>query len=154
MEFLPNTICKKPCGNQSQMPMGSNLFNCIFRCWVEDWEKEATKKNDSVQEPKLLQKYKDLIFFDPDRCEFSGFWNLHCDLSSGNSTGSCSCCNLLIASICVAQIFGFPGNGIFFSVFNSQAYIVYFGTGIVVVGSRLNGRGNRNINSSSPFFTG
>ena len=38
----------------------------IFKCWFEDWEKEALKKNDPVQESKLLQKYKDLIFFDPD----------------------------------------------------------------------------------------
>ena len=32
----------------------------------EEWEKEAVKKNDPVQASKLLQKYKDLIFFDPD----------------------------------------------------------------------------------------
>ena len=38
----------------------------IFKCWFEEWEKEAVKKNDPVQESRLLQKYKDLIFFDPD----------------------------------------------------------------------------------------
>ena len=40
--------------------------NRIFRCWVEDWEKEAKSKNDPVQEARLLQKYKDMVFYDPD----------------------------------------------------------------------------------------
>ena len=40
----------------------------IFKCWLEDWEKEVLKKNDPVQESRLLQKYKDLIFYDPDKC--------------------------------------------------------------------------------------
>ena len=40
--------------------------NRVFRCWEEDWELEAKKKNDPVQEARLLQKYKDLIFYDPD----------------------------------------------------------------------------------------
>ncbi len=40
--------------------------NRYFRCWVEDWEKESRTKNDPVQEAKLLQKYKDMLFFDPD----------------------------------------------------------------------------------------
>ena len=40
--------------------------NRIFRCWVEDWEKEARSKNDPVQEARLLQKYKDMRFYDLD----------------------------------------------------------------------------------------
>ena len=40
--------------------------NRVFRCWEEDWEAEARKKNDPIHESKLLQKYKDLVFFDPD----------------------------------------------------------------------------------------
>jgi hypothetical protein len=40
--------------------------NRIYKCWFEEWEKVAVKKNDPVQESKLLQKYKDLIFYDPD----------------------------------------------------------------------------------------
>ena len=38
----------------------------IFRAWVEDWEEDARKKNDCVLEALLLQKYKDLVFHDPD----------------------------------------------------------------------------------------
>ena len=38
----------------------------IFRAWVEDWEKDMMKKNDCVAEATLLEKYKDLVFNDPD----------------------------------------------------------------------------------------
>ncbi len=38
----------------------------IFRAWVEDWEEDARKKNDCVSEVLLLQKYKGLVFHDPD----------------------------------------------------------------------------------------
>ena len=44
----------------------------IFRAWVEDWEKEMMKKNDCVAEATLLEKYKDLVFNDPDvNCMFT-----------------------------------------------------------------------------------
>lgn len=38
----------------------------IFRAWVEDWEKELLQENDCVAEARLLEKYKNLVFFDPD----------------------------------------------------------------------------------------
>ena len=38
----------------------------IFWAWVEDWEEEARKKNDCVEEACLLTKYKGLIFNDLD----------------------------------------------------------------------------------------
>ena len=38
----------------------------IFRDWVEDWEKDLLKMNDCVVEAKILEKYKGLIFWDPD----------------------------------------------------------------------------------------
>ena len=38
----------------------------VFRAWVEDWEVELLKMNDCVAEAKLLEKYKDLVFYDPD----------------------------------------------------------------------------------------
>ena len=38
----------------------------VFRAWLEDWEEEILKKNDCVAEARLLEKYKDLVFFDPD----------------------------------------------------------------------------------------
>ena len=39
---------------------------CVFRAWLEDWEKHFIKHNECVAEARLLQKYKNLIFKDPD----------------------------------------------------------------------------------------
>ena len=39
---------------------------CLFRAWVEDWEEELLKDNDCVAEARLLEKYKNLVFHDPD----------------------------------------------------------------------------------------
>ena len=38
----------------------------IFRAWVEDWEKDAIHKDCCVSEARVLTKYRDLAFFDPD----------------------------------------------------------------------------------------
>ena len=38
----------------------------IFCAWVEDWEQVARKNNDVVAEAQLLQKYKGLVFHDPN----------------------------------------------------------------------------------------
>jgi len=38
----------------------------IFRAWVEDWKQDARKNNDVVVEARLLQKYRGLVFHDPD----------------------------------------------------------------------------------------
>ncbi len=38
----------------------------VFRAWVEDWEVDLRNKNDSIAEAHLLQKYKGLVFVDPD----------------------------------------------------------------------------------------
>ncbi len=38
----------------------------VFGAWVEDWEVELRYKNDSIAEACLLQKYKGLVFVDPD----------------------------------------------------------------------------------------
>ena len=40
--------------------------NRVFRAWVEDWEKDLLKMNDCVAETRILEKYKGLIFWDPD----------------------------------------------------------------------------------------
>ena len=39
---------------------------CVFRAWLEDWEKPLIKQNDCVAKARLLQKYNNLIFKDPD----------------------------------------------------------------------------------------
>ena len=38
----------------------------IFRAWLEAWETEVIKKQDPVNEAKLLQKYGGLMWLDPD----------------------------------------------------------------------------------------
>ena len=38
----------------------------IFRAWVEPWEESIRKKQDPVAETRLLEKYKDLVFHDPN----------------------------------------------------------------------------------------
>ena len=38
----------------------------IFRAWVEDWEKDLLKMNDCVAEARILEKYRGLVFWDPD----------------------------------------------------------------------------------------
>ena len=47
----------------------------IFRAWVEDWEEEARKKNDCVEEAPLLTKYKGLVFNDPDSGSTFSVWD-------------------------------------------------------------------------------
>ena len=37
----------------------------IFHAWIEDWEEPLLKKNDVIAEIRLLEKYKDLVFYDP-----------------------------------------------------------------------------------------
>ena len=38
----------------------------IFHAWLEDWEEEMLLQNDPVAEAQLLEKYKNLVFHDPD----------------------------------------------------------------------------------------
>jgi hypothetical protein len=39
---------------------------CVFHAWVEDWEEDARRMNDAVAKARLIQKYKWLVFHDPD----------------------------------------------------------------------------------------
>ena len=59
-----------------------------FRAWVEDWEEEARKRNDAVDEAKLLAKYKGLVFRDPDNnnCAFK-VWEGNMEYRSGRGGG-------------------------------------------------------------------
>ena len=38
----------------------------IFRAWIEDWEKDFLQNNDCVAEERILEKYKNLVFYDPN----------------------------------------------------------------------------------------
>jgi hypothetical protein len=60
----------------------------VFRAWVEDWEEEARKRNDAVDEAKLLAKYKGLVFRDPDNnnCAFK-VWEGNMEYRSGRGGG-------------------------------------------------------------------
>jgi hypothetical protein len=59
----------------------------IFRAWVEDWEEEARKKNDPVAEARLLQKYKGLVFFDPDTSSTFSIWEQNMEFHRGKGNG-------------------------------------------------------------------
>lgn len=38
----------------------------IFHAWIEDLEKDAVVKTDCVLEARLLEKYTNLVFYNPD----------------------------------------------------------------------------------------
>ena len=59
----------------------------IFRAWVEDWEEESRKKNDCVDEARLLQKYKGLVFFDPDSEKTFSVWDQNMEFRRGRGMG-------------------------------------------------------------------
>ena len=42
------------------------LLKQRFRCWLEEWEEPLLAKHDLISMKKLLQKYKSMIFYDPD----------------------------------------------------------------------------------------
>ncbi len=46
----------------------------IFRAWVEDWEEADRKVNDCVAEARILAKYKNLVFHDPDTGGTFSIW--------------------------------------------------------------------------------
>ena len=59
----------------------------IFCVWVEDWEVEARKKNDCVSETLLLQKYKGLVFRDPDSDNDFCIWERNMEFRRGRGNG-------------------------------------------------------------------
>ena len=59
----------------------------VFRAWVEDWEVEARKKNDCVSETLLLQKYKVLVFRDPDSDNDFCIWERNMEFRRGRGNG-------------------------------------------------------------------
>lgn len=59
----------------------------LFHAWIEDWEKDLLKKNDCVAEARLLEKYKDLVFFDPDNEILYTVSNENLDFHRGGKGG-------------------------------------------------------------------
>ena len=44
----------------------------ILRAWVEGWEEPLLKTNNIIVEVRLFEKYKDLVFYDPDnKCVYT-----------------------------------------------------------------------------------
>ena len=54
----------------------------LFCSWVEDWEEDARTKNDCVSEALLLQKYRGLVFHDPDSKNDFCIWKQNMDMES------------------------------------------------------------------------
>ncbi len=54
---------------------------------MEDWEEEARKKNDCVSEALLLQKYKDLVFHDPNSRNDFFIWQQNMEFCRGKRNG-------------------------------------------------------------------
>jgi len=59
----------------------------IFQVWVKEWEEEARKKNDCVEEARLLTKYKGLVFNDPDSGSTFSVWDRNMEFRRGRGNG-------------------------------------------------------------------
>ena len=61
----------------------------IFRAWVEDWEKPLLNTNDIIAEVRLLDKYKDLVFYDHNNeCVYT-VWHKNLEWQRGRNGGWC-----------------------------------------------------------------
>ena len=61
----------------------------IFRAWVEDWENPLLKINNVIAEVRLLEKYKDLVFYDTDNeCVYT-VWHKNLEWQRGRNGGQC-----------------------------------------------------------------
>ena len=61
----------------------------IFRAWVEYWEKPLLKINDIIAEVRLLEKYKDLLFYETDNeCVYT-VWQKNVEWQHGRNGGWC-----------------------------------------------------------------
>ncbi len=56
----------------------------IFRAWLQDWEKELLEVNDCVAEEQLLEKYRDLMFLDPDTNKTFKVWGGNLEYHRGS----------------------------------------------------------------------
>ena len=64
-------------------------YKRIFRAWVEYWEKPLLKINDIIAEVRLLENYKDLVFYDPDNeCVYT-VWHKNLEWQRGRNGGWC-----------------------------------------------------------------
>ena len=72
------------------------IITRIFCAWLEDWEKELLQVNDCVAEARILEKYKDLMFFDPDTGKTFKAWGGNLEFHRGSQrTGVEKGCGLV-----------------------------------------------------------
>ncbi len=62
---------------------------CVFRAWLEDWEKPLLKNNDPVAEARLRVKYQGLVFFDPDNKTVYSVYTGNLEYRKGRDGGWC-----------------------------------------------------------------
>ena len=55
-----------------------------FCAWLEDWEKDLIQVNDCVVEARLLEEYKDFLFFDPDTGKTYKVWGGNLEFYRGS----------------------------------------------------------------------
>jgi hypothetical protein len=60
-----------------------------FHAWIEEWEAPLLKKKCPVAEATLLEKYKDLVFFDPDNQINYTVYNKNLEWERGRKGGWC-----------------------------------------------------------------
>ncbi len=56
----------------------------IYQAWLEDWESELLQVNDCVAEACILEKYKDLLFYDPDTKKTFKVWGGNLEFHRGS----------------------------------------------------------------------
>ena len=56
----------------------------IFQAWLEDWEKELLEVNDCGTKAWLLEKYRDLVFLDPDTNKTFKVWGGNLEYHKGS----------------------------------------------------------------------
>ena len=59
----------------------------VFRAFVEGWEEEDRWKNDCVAEARLLAKYKNLVFRDPDTDKIFSVYEKNMEFRRGRNNG-------------------------------------------------------------------
>jgi hypothetical protein len=59
----------------------------VFHTWIEDWEEDARRTNDEVAEARLIQKYKSLVFYDPDTGNTFLIYDQNMEFCQGRGNG-------------------------------------------------------------------
>jgi hypothetical protein len=59
----------------------------VFHAWVEDWEEDTRRTNDAVAETRLIQKYKSLVFHDPDTGNTFLIYDQNMEFHQGRGNG-------------------------------------------------------------------